>query len=116
MLKKIVKSTSSEEPDRNMAMPAVLGGSSSEEADVYPVVVDEDMLPFENGSCDLVVSSLGLHWVNDLPLAINECSRVLKEDGLFLAALFAEDTLSELRVSCTLAHEVSKLSSHPSPT
>eukprot|EP00958_Prasinococcus_capsulatus_P016831 scaffold1883_cov396-Prasinococcus_capsulatus_cf.AAC.33 len=73
--------------------------------EVHGLVAEEDMLPLATASCDLVVSSLGLHWVNDLPLAMQECSRVLKEDGLFLAALFAEDTLSELRVSCTLAHE-----------
>jgi NADH dehydrogenase [ubiquinone] 1 alpha subcomplex assembly factor 5 len=30
-------------------------------------VVDEELLPFEEDSIDAVVSSLSLHWVNDLP-------------------------------------------------
>jgi SAM-dependent methyltransferase len=61
------------------------------------VVLDEERLPFAPGSLDLVVSSLGLHWTNDLPGALVQIRRALKPDGLFLAALLGGSTLIELR-------------------
>jgi SAM-dependent methyltransferase len=61
------------------------------------IVADEEALPFAPASFDLVVSVLSLHAVNDLPGALIQIRRVLKPDGLFLAALFAGDTLFELR-------------------
>jgi len=61
------------------------------------VVVDEERLPFADDSLDLVVSSLALHWVNDLPGALIQVRRALKPDGLFIAALLGGETLSELR-------------------
>lgn len=54
-------------------------------------------------SLDLVISSLGLHWVNDLPGAMSQCRTALKPDGLFLATMFGGETLRELRISCTVA-------------
>ena len=50
-----------------------------------------------DGSADLVVSLLSLHWVNDLPGALLRIRRILRPDGLFLAALFGAGTLTELR-------------------
>ncbi|MCL2428798.1 MAG: SAM-dependent methyltransferase, partial [Alphaproteobacteria bacterium] len=41
--------------------------------------------------------------VNDLPGALAQIRRALKPDGLFLAALFGGDTLSELRHSFAVA-------------
>jgi NADH dehydrogenase [ubiquinone] 1 alpha subcomplex assembly factor 5 len=35
--------------------------------DVERMVVDEELLPFEENSLEAVVSSLSMHWVNDLP-------------------------------------------------
>jgi SAM-dependent methyltransferase len=48
---------------------------------------------------DLVASVLSLHKVNDLPGVLFQIRRVLKPDGLFVAALFAGETLRELRAS-----------------
>lgn len=59
--------------------------------------VDEEHLPFPEASFDLVIAPLTLHWVNDLPGALIQIRRILKPDGLFLGALFAAGTLSELR-------------------
>src|ERR1051325_8219408 len=56
------------------------------------IVADEESLPFAPASFDLVVSVLSLHAVNDLPGALIQIRRVLKPDGLFLAALFSGDT------------------------
>lgn len=61
------------------------------------LALDEEALPFGPGSLDLVVSCLGLHWVNDLPGALAQIRYGLKPDGLFLAALFGGETLAELR-------------------
>jgi SAM-dependent methyltransferase len=70
-------------------------------ADGAAVVCDEEALPFAPESFDLVVSALSLHAVNDLPGTLAQIRRVLKPDGLFLGALFAGDTLSELRHAFT---------------
>jgi SAM-dependent methyltransferase len=61
------------------------------------VAGDEEALPFANGAFDLVLSSLSLHWVNDLPGALSQIRRALKPDGLFLAAMPGGETLKELR-------------------
>jgi len=58
---------------------------------------DGETLPFEERRFDLVASVLSLHWVNDLPGALIQVNRMLKPDGLFLAAYFGAGTLSELR-------------------
>ncbi len=63
------------------------------------VAADEEALPFRDASLDLVVSLLSLHWVNDLPGALIQIRRALTPDGLFMAALFGGDTLTELRQS-----------------
>lgn len=61
------------------------------------LAADEEALPFADSSFDLVIGSLSLQWVNDLPGALVQIRRALKPDGLFLAALFGGETLRELR-------------------
>jgi SAM-dependent methyltransferase len=60
---------------------------------------DEDRLPFADGSFDLVLSAGALHGVNDLPGALSLARRVLRPDGLFLAAFVGGETLSRLRAA-----------------
>ncbi len=67
------------------------------------VVADEEALPFRPAAFDLVVSALSLQFVNDLPGALVQIRRVLKPDGLFLAALAGGATLTELRQSFAAA-------------
>jgi len=67
------------------------------------VVADEEALPFREASLDLVVSALALQFVNDLPGVLVQIRRVLKPDGLFLAALTGGETLTELRQSFAAA-------------
>jgi SAM-dependent methyltransferase len=62
-----------------------------------PVAADEEFLPFAEGSFDLVVASLSLHQVNDLPGALIQIRRALTPDGLFLASLPGLGTLQPLR-------------------
>ena len=63
----------------------------------------ETALPIADGSADLIVSVLGLHWIDDLPGALAQIKRALKPDGLFLGALFGAGTLKELRGALTEA-------------
>lgn len=67
------------------------------------VAADADALPFRDGVFDMVVSVLSLHWVNDLPGALVQIRRLLRPDGLFLAALAGGGTLGELRAALTEA-------------
>jgi len=66
-------------------------------ADGFPVVADEEALPFADASFDLVLSNLSLHWVNDLPGALIQIRRALRPDGFFVAAMLGGETLKELR-------------------
>jgi SAM-dependent methyltransferase len=65
------------------------------------VALDEESLPFAAESLDLVVSTLGLHWTNDVVGALVQIRRALKPDGLFLGALLGGSTLTELRQALT---------------
>ncbi|CAI8006987.1 Arginine-hydroxylase NDUFAF5, mitochondrial [Geodia barretti] len=91
----------------DMAENALLSPSPSSSSRSVPVdgaVVDEEhCLPFSDNSFDLIMSSLSLHWVNDLPGALKEVWRVLRPDSPLVGAMFAGDTLFELRSSLQLA-------------
>ncbi|KAF2069972.1 hypothetical protein CYY_008710 [Polysphondylium violaceum] len=69
------------------------------------VLVDslEDTLPLEDGTFDLIMSNLSLHWINDLPGVFTRLNKLLKPNGVFLASLFGEDTLIELKDSLYLS-------------
>lgn len=58
---------------------------------------DEELLPFGPATFDLVLSSLALHTVNDLPGTLIQIAMALKPDGLFMGALLGGETLHELR-------------------
>lgn len=66
---------------------------------------DEDMLPFRDGSFDLVVSVGTLDTVNDLPGALSLIRRALRPDGLFLAAFAGSGSLPRLRSAMLAADE-----------
>lgn len=72
---------------------------------------------FEENSLDMVMSSLSLHWVNNLPECFRAINRGLKPDGVFIASLFGGETLFELRSALQLAEMERKggLSPHISP-
>ncbi|MCA3754125.1 MAG: methyltransferase domain-containing protein, partial [Alphaproteobacteria bacterium] len=65
------------------------------------VQADEERLPFAAASLDLIVSSLSLHWANDVIGALVQARLALKPDGLFIGALFGGATLTELRQALT---------------
>ena len=67
------------------------------------LVADEERLPFAFGSLDLVVSTLSLHWTNDVVGALIQIRRALKPDGLFIGSMLGGATLTELRQSMLAA-------------
>lgn len=67
------------------------------------VVADEERLPFAEASLDLIVSTLGLHWTNDVVGALIQIRRALKPGGLFIGAFLGGITLTELRQSLVAA-------------
>jgi NADH dehydrogenase [ubiquinone] 1 alpha subcomplex assembly factor 5 len=77
--------------DPSLAFLKRLGGARA--------AADPDLIPFCNGSFDLVVSGLALHWAGDLPGALVQIRRILKPGGLFLAAMLGGSTLIELRTA-----------------
>ncbi|CAL8104132.1 unnamed protein product [Calicophoron daubneyi] len=90
---------------------------SSEDLPTYKVLIHEEHLPFRSDSLDLVLSSLSLHWVNNLPGILREVLRCLRNDGCFLGVMSASDTLFELRFSLQMT-ELERLggfSPHISP-
>ncbi|XP_034053277.1 LOW QUALITY PROTEIN: arginine-hydroxylase NDUFAF5, mitochondrial-like [Gymnodraco acuticeps] len=72
------------------------------EIPTHHVLADEEFLPFKENTFDLVVSSLSLHWINDLPGALRQIHQVLKPDGVFIGAMVGGETLYELRCSLQL--------------
>jgi NADH dehydrogenase [ubiquinone] 1 alpha subcomplex assembly factor 5 len=72
-------------------------------AGALSVAADEEFLPFGRNAFDLIVASLSLHWVNDLPGALIQLRMALHPDGLLLASLPALGTLAELRTALTAA-------------
>ena len=81
--------------DLSPAMAAGNGGLA--------IAADEEFLPCAPASFDLVVASLSLHWVNDLPGALIQLRHALRPGGLLLASLPALGTLDELRRALTQA-------------
>ena len=74
-----------------------LSAAMARRAGSLAVVADEEQLPFAPASFDLVVASLSLHWVNDLPGVLIQLRRALRPDGLFLASIPVLDTGGTLR-------------------
>jgi SAM-dependent methyltransferase len=83
------------EADLSRAMLATRGGAR--------IVLDEERLPFAPESLDLIVSTLGLHWTNDVVGALIQVRMALKPDGLFIGAFLGGATLTELRQSLVAA-------------
>ena len=88
---------------RSLVVMDIAHGMTQETVNRLPSVSacdgDARCLPFSDDSFATVVSSSVYQWVDCLPTAFNEVTRVLKPGGLFALALFGEKTLCELRTS-----------------
>jgi len=65
-----------------------------------------EILPLKTNDFDAVFNILDLHLVNDVPGALVQLRHALVPDGLFMACLFAGQTLNELRQSWLEAEEL----------
>lgn len=54
-------------------------------------IMDIQKISFENETFDIVIASMLLHHVNDIPKALSEVNRVLKTGGIFYCATFGEN-------------------------
>ena len=105
-----------EEVNRTFTAPAVVTPFPEVWERALPdarVVPEAERLTLDPGAHDLVIHALGLHWANDPVGQIVQCRRALQADGLFLAALFGGQTLSELRAA--LAEAEAEVSGGLSP-
>lgn len=78
------------------------------------VQVDEDALPFADDSFDLVIACGTLDSVNDLPGALILMRRILRPDGLMLAAFTGAGSLPRLRAAL-MAGEADRPGQHIHP-
>lgn len=78
------------------------------------VQVDEDALPFADDSFDLIVACGTLDSVNDLPGALVLMRRILRPDGLLLAAFGGAGSLPRLKAAL-LAAEGDRPGQHVHP-
>jgi NADH dehydrogenase [ubiquinone] 1 alpha subcomplex assembly factor 5 len=91
--------------------------TSSPLVTTFAVNCDEEKLPFQPGSFDLITSSMYLHWANDLPGVLTKINSVLKPDGVFIGCMLGGNTLQELRQCLYLAEQERRggISIHTSP-
>jgi SAM-dependent methyltransferase len=66
-------------------------------------VCDEEALPFGEASLDVLISTLGLQWVNDVPGFLAQARMALRPDGLLLISFLGGRTLQELRAAFATA-------------
>lgn len=71
--------------------------------ELIPVVLDEEYLPFQEDSLDIVISNMYLHWVNDLVGTLKQIRKALKPDGVFLASVMGGETVPELQTAFAAA-------------
>lgn len=81
------------------------------------VLQSPETLPYEPNTFDAVLSSLSLHWINDLPSVLAQVNGILQPDSPFIGVMLGGDTLYELRTSLQLAELDRRggISTHTSP-
>ncbi len=62
------------------------------------ICADAMLLPFANGSVDLLFANLVLPWVGDLNTLFKEWKRVLRPEGLLVFTSLGPDTLADWRI------------------
>jgi SAM-dependent methyltransferase len=92
-------------PDHAALRASLTGGGQIGRIDQATVDPETEIVNAPSGNYDLAVSALAMQWFNDLPGALVQIKRLLKPDGLLLAAMIGGDTLIELRQSLAAAEE-----------
>jgi NADH dehydrogenase [ubiquinone] 1 alpha subcomplex assembly factor 5 len=81
------------------------------------VLPASELFPYEANTFDAVLSSLSMHWINDLPSALAQVNSMLKPDSPFIGVMMGGDSLFELRTSLQLAEQDRRggVATHTSP-
>jgi SAM-dependent methyltransferase len=61
---------------------------------VRDVLPTSELLPYDANTFDAVLSSLSLHWINDLPSVLAQANNILKPDCPFMGVMMGGDSLS----------------------
>ena len=88
--------------NRSFTKVAIVTGFEGYWSSEFPdatVIADDDVLPLEVQSFDLVIHAMCLHQANDPIGQLVQCQRALRPDGLLLVAMFGGQTLNELRAA-----------------
>ncbi len=97
------------EVNRTFTSIAIVTGFPDFWAKRYPdatIIADDDTLDLQQGSYDLILHAMCLHWANDPVGQLVQTRHALKPDGLLLCALLGGQTLHELRASLAEAEAV----------
>ncbi|KAF2106093.1 S-adenosyl-L-methionine-dependent methyltransferase [Lophiotrema nucula] len=81
------------------------------------VLPTSELLPYDANTFDAVLSSLSMHWINDLPSVLAQVNHILKADSPFIGVMMGGDSLYELRTSLQLADQDRRggVATHTSP-
>jgi NADH dehydrogenase [ubiquinone] 1 alpha subcomplex assembly factor 5 len=84
---------------------------------VREILPTSELLPYQANTFDAVLSSLSLHWINDLPSVLAQVNNILKPDSPFMGVMMGGDSLFELRTALQLAEQDRRggVSTHTSP-
>jgi len=72
---------------------------------VLHIIAEEEFIPIQHNSTDLIYTVFGLDYINDLPGSLSQIHDALKKDGMFVAAFLGEGTLLPLADSFAIADE-----------
>ena len=92
-------------PDPELIAVALRASGKIGNLEIIEPAVSET-LSLKTGDFDAIFDILDLHLVNDVPGTLIQLRRALAPDGLFMACLFAGQTLTELRQSWLEAEEL----------
>ncbi|WP_371920393.1 palindromic element RPE1 domain-containing protein [Rickettsia sp. TH2014] len=91
-------------------------GSTSKlplEVEFGKMSIDDEDLEFPKDSFDLIIYSLGLHWINDVQSFLSNIRTFLKPDGIFIGNFVGGNSLKNLRKSLIDAETASGFKHSP---
>lgn len=95
--RKFLRAAVIETPDAENLKAKLVASGRVEAADILAIGDETEIVPGEPAAYDLAVSLLSMQWLNDLPGVFAQTKRILKPDGLLLAAMIGGEALTELR-------------------
>src|SRR6056297_2864988 len=88
--------------NKSFHAPAIVTPYPEVWTDAFPdahLIPDNDVLDLTEGTHDLIIHAMALHWANDPVGQLIQCRRALKPDGLLLVIALGGQTLHELRAA-----------------